>query len=485
MSRSAGRTTLDEEAPPGMASRERLSGWGNHPRLDCDVMRPPSRDDVPYATRHAAPMIPRGLGRSYGDAALNSVGNGGVVDLTALDGVLDWNEETGVLRAEAGLSLQAIVTTFGPRGWFLPVTPGTWFVTLGGAVAADVHGKNHHEAGSFGRHVLAFTLLDGRGRLLRCTRHRNKEAYFATLGGMGLTGVILDVTLALQPIGSAWMSSTTTKAPNLDAALDAFHATDQDFQCSMAWIDCAAKGDQLGRSVLMQADHAAPDDVPATDEPLALRPPRRPGIPLNAPGWGLNRWTVRGFNAAYYGRAKEGKHVVPMLPYFYPLDAIGKWNRLYGRRGFIQYQCVLPPDAEREGLRAILAKVARAGRSSPLAVLKRFGNGEPQAPLSFPMPGATLALDMPAKPGVHAFCKDLDAIVLAHGGRNYLAKDACMDVDTVAAMYPQLDRWRKIRDRLDPEGQFTSELGRRTGLVDAKTKRGNVGLPWWLQREVT
>lgn len=444
-----------------------LSGWGNYPRQACHVARPEKQADAGAVlrAREQPTYIPRGLGRSYGDAALND--GAGVILATRLDRLIDFDEAAGLLHAEGGTSLLDIVRTFLPRGWFLPVTPGTQFVTLGGAIAADVHGKNHHVDGSIGRFVDEIELLTGTGEVIRCSRTENADAFAATLGGMGLTGFIRSAKLRLLRVPSAFLNVEYRRAANLDAALELFSAGDANHRYSVAWIDCLAGGEALGRSVILRGDFANPSALRPSqrDNPYLPRLSRRRGIPFNFPAFALNSLSVRAFNWMYYHRHADSQRVVIYEPFFYPLDAIQNWNRMYGRRGFLQYQLVLPPETARGGLVEILERLSASGRASFLAVLKRFGE-QGEGLLSFPRAGYTLALDLPnTGPDLLDFLRGLDAIVLRCGGRIYLAKDACLQAESFHAMYPRLGEFKAILSRLDPDGVFFSSMARRLGMT--------------------
>jgi len=443
-----------------------IGGWGNFPRERCQLLRAERTAHVAEILREppAATCIPRGLGRSYGDAALNR--DAGVLLLEKMDRFLAWDPATAVLDCEAGASLAAVVRHFLPRGFFPPVTPGTRFVTIGGAIAADVHGKNHHRDGTFGRHLLDLHLMTAAGDILRCSPTQNADAFHATVGGMGLTGVILRARVKLAPVESAWVEVNYTRAPNLDAALDQFAAGDASHRYSVAWIDALATGASLGRSVVMQGDFLPRNRLPdkLRERPLHVRPKRRKRVPAFWPGWALNRISVRAFNTLFYARHADATRIVDAGSFFYPLDAIDHWNRLYGRRGFVQYQALFPRETSRAGHVKLLERLSASRRASFLAVLKSTGEQGPGL-LSFPLPGHTLALDLPARADIRAFAAELDRIVLDHGGRLYLAKDACTTPAALRAMYPRLDEFLAVKARLDPRGLFSSSQARRLGLA--------------------
>jgi len=444
-----------------------LGGWGRFPLARCHVFRPERRAAVAeiLAAKSAPTFIARGLGRSYGDAALNA--DGGVIAHDRLDRVLAFDAGRGVLHCEAGVSIADVLRWWLPRGWFPPVTPGTKFVTLGGAIAADVHGKNHHRDGTIAMFVEALTLLTADGETVRCSRTEHADVFWATVGGMGLTGMILDVRLRLRPVETAWLRVEHRKARDLDETLGIFASKDADALYSVAWIDCLARGRATGRTIMMHGDHATVAEVrEAGRAPFVTPQGAAATVPFDAPGALLNPLTVRLFNAVFYTAHRDACRLVSVERFFYPLDAVTHWNRLYGRRGLVQYQIVLPLDEAERGLMTLLERLSASGRPSFLAVLKRLGPEDPGL-LSFPREGYTLALDLPVRDGIVEFLRDLDRIVLARGGRVYLAKDSTTTPDAVRAMYPRLDEFQAIAARLDPRGVLSSSLARRLGLLRA------------------
>jgi decaprenylphospho-beta-D-ribofuranose 2-oxidase len=457
-------------APASRSKRARVSGWGRMPAAETDLYRPERHRLLAAALAASGTLVARGLGRSYGDASYNSAG--ATVLMERLNRFVSFDEATGVVDCEAGVTFVDLLDHFVPRGYFPPVTPGTKYVTVGGALACDVHGKNHHVDGSFARHVLDFDLLTASGEIIRCDRERSVDLFRATVGGMGLTGIVTRVRFTLQRIETAYIAADYARAANLDDALQQFEGEDDRYRYSVAWIDCLARGRSLGRSVLIRGNAASSEIVVRAGIRAPLRASRSRGLPLSvpfeAPGWLLNRHSVGAFNALYYrmqSLAARGR-VVRFDPFFYPLDAIGNWNRLYGRRGFVQYQLLLPPAAARDGLRDALRILSDAGAPGFLAVLKRFGDVAPEGLLSFPGAGYTLALDVPWRgERTEALLAALDRVVLGAGGRLYFAKDARLRREHVGAMYPRLAEWQSIRRRVDPDGRFSSDLGRRLGLV--------------------
>jgi len=441
-----------------------LAGWGNSPSQAADVFRPEKISEVrSLATDAKQTLIPRGLGRSYGDAALNE--NHSVLLETQFDRLLAFDPATGVLECEGGVSFEDLLQFLLPRGYFLPVTPGTKFVTVGGAIAADVHGKNHHRDGSIANFVEQFDLLIADGTVLTCSRTENTDAFWATLGGMGLTGVILSARMKMRKVTSAYLSVDYQKAPNLDAALELFARNDKDYEYSVAWIDCLARHGAMGRSVLMRANHAKMEEMSETQHHNLFAPPRKKkrAVPFYLPGLAVSPMSVRLFNHFYY-KQPPGWRLADYDSFFYPLDAISNWNRGYGRRGFFQYQAVFPLETARACLMELLEKLSSARSASFLAVLKTMGPAS-GGMLSFPMPGQTLALDIPNR-GTQTvdLLRQLDAIVLRHGGRVYLAKDACMTAESFRAMYPRAGEFEKVKASLDPQNRFSSSLSRRLGI---------------------
>jgi FAD/FMN-containing dehydrogenase len=455
--------------PPRHVDRP-IAGWGNFPVQPAHLYRPEKLAGVREVVKNApdASLIPRGLGRSYGDAAINE--NGGVLLFERIDRMLEFDGSSGVLRAEGGVSLADILAAMLPRGFFLPVTPGTKFVTLAGAIAADVHGKNHHRDGCISAFVDSLELMDARGEVIRCSREENADVFWATVGGMGLTGVILSATLRLRRVESAYVTVDYQRAENFERAIELFAAGDKDYPYSVAWIDCSAGGESLGRSVLMRGDTTPVTQLGSAraKSPLTLlRRKRNRSIPFNMPAMMLNRFSVRAFNALYYARHGDGRRIVDYDSFFYPLDSIAHWNRMYGRRGFIQYQAVFPLESARAGLKRLLEQISASGKASFLAVLKTFGP-QNQGMLSFPREGLTLALDF-ANTGqsLRDLASAMDRTVLDHGGRVYLAKDAWLDREGFKTMYPRLEEFRAVKARLDPNNRFSSSQSRRLGITPA------------------
>ena len=442
-----------------------VTGWGRTAPTAARLIRPRTYEEAAAAVRGCGARggIPRGLGRAYGDAAQNA--GGAVFDMTGLDRVHAIDADGGIVLCDAGVSLHRLMEVLLPLGWFVPVTPGTRYVTVGGAIGADIHGKNHHVSGSFSRHVLSLELLTADGEIR--TVSRGTPLFDATTGGMGLTGVILTATVQLQPVETSLMSVDTERARDLDDLMARLTATDHRYRYSVAWIDLLARGAATGRAVLTRGEHAplASLGARARRAPLAFRPSRFPAAPAFLPEGLLTRRTVGLFNELWYRKAPRARtgELQRLSAFFHPLDGVPHWNRVYGRGGFVQYQFVVGHGQE-DALRRIVRRVSEARCPSFLAVLKRFGDADPGW-LSFPAPGWTLALDIPAGlPGLGAFLDELDEEVAAAGGRVYLAKDSRLRPELLAGMYPRLDDFRALRAELDPRGVFVSDLARRLNL---------------------
>jgi len=445
----------------------RITNWGKYPVAESTIAAPHSQMDAAQTLRAAQGAIGRGMGRCYGDSSLAEPL---IVSSRRLNRMLSFDPGTGRLTAEAGVTLAEILDAFVPRGWFLPVTPGTKFVSLGGAVASDVHGKNHHVAGCFGEHTAWVDLITAAGATVRCSASEEQELFAATRGGHGLTGFIAQAAVDLVPIESAYIRQETVKTANLGEIMDAFEESGA-WTYSVAWIDCAAAGAGLGRSVLMRGEHARPDELPSAlrAAPLSLPHGRTLTIPVDFPSFALNPWSVKAFNMLYYGKAPAGvaNSIVPYTTFFYPLDAVNEWNRIYGKRGFTQYQFVIPKEAGRAGLEKILSRIAASGLGSFLAVLKLFGRQDhPQGNMSFPMEGYTLALDFPISEKLFPLLETLDAMVLDYGGRLYLTKDARMSPETFHRGYGTLlDGFLKVKAKWDPEWKLQSLQSKRLKLL--------------------
>ncbi|GMU66967.1 MAG: oxidoreductase [Acidobacteriota bacterium] len=431
----------------GRRAESRITGWGG--------LSVPGRElrseDLASVARGAT--LTRGLGRSYGDSALPPPGVTTIAGSARADRILGFDERTGRLRAEAGLMLGNLAWAMLARGFFPPVVPGTQFVTLGGMVAADVHGKNHHVAGTIGRHVTALRVLTAAGEIVDCSRECDAELFRATIGGMGLTGHLLEVELAMERIPSPWIVQETERARDLDHFLALLADSAREWPFTVGWLDALAAGGLLGRGILYRGRWATATEAPA--EPP--RPLARRAVPFDFPGWALNDLTVRLFNAVYARTVprRVARRIVHPEKFFWPLDAIRHWNRIYGARGFTQFQCVLP-ERERPGAtRRFLEAAARRGGSSFLCVLKDCGE-EGEGLLSFPRPGVSVALDLPMRADTRALVEELAEVVIAEGGRIYLAKDAFVRADQFGRMDPRLADFERARDRWDPDRRLRS-----------------------------
>lgn len=432
---------------------KKIHGWGRYPVAEAELRPLDSASAEKASQLHIDQGIARGLGHSYGDSALSS----SVIDTRPMNRLLSFDAETGELRCEAGISLEEILKVFLNRGWFLPVTPGTKHITVGGAIASDVHGKNHHSAGCFSDYVSSLKLLGPGGKIYHCSRQENAELYRATCGGMGLTGIILEATFTLQQLESAFWDVEIFKARDLADVFELFEEH-QSWPYSVAWVDCLASEGNLGRSLLMVGRNRS-------DGRLGYSPSNNISMPFNLPSGLLNRYTVSLFNSLYYNRIL-GDHkstTQGVESFFYPLDAVGNWNKIYGKNGFLQYQFVLPKEQSYSGLEKILQKISESGKGSFLSVLKLMGEQNDNY-LSFPMKGYTLALDFKVEPGIFSLLGELDEIVADCGGRIYLTKDARMKPEIFEQGYPQLDKFREIRKRYGMEGVFESEQSKRLGI---------------------
>jgi decaprenylphospho-beta-D-ribofuranose 2-oxidase len=441
-------------------TRQTLYGWGRTNPSLATVLSPTNEADVAELLATTRGVIARGLGRSYGDPA--QLSGGVVVNNRDLGGISEISSD-GVVSVGAGVSIDELLAMSIPQGWFVPVTPGTRQVTLGGAVAADVHGKNHHVDGSFAAHVRSLRIVTPTG-IFDVSPERDAELFWASAGGMGLTGIITSVTLQMMRIETDQVLVDTERFANLEGVMQEMLTRDHDYRYSVAWVDCMTKGARMGRAILTRGRHARTGDL----EDPTLKAPASPKlfVPFNAPSGLLNAASVRIFNEVWFRSAPKHQEKEPqsLSSFFHPLDGVRDWNRLYGRRGFVQYQfCV--DDAHANTVVEAIKRLSSSGVPSFLAVLKRFGAANP-GPLSFPVPGWTLALDLPVGPrALPRVLDDLDSMVLEAGGRIYFAKDARLGPEKVRAMYPRLDEFLAVKHRVDPEGRLTSDLARRLNLV--------------------
>lgn len=402
---------------------QKVTNWGNFPVVEKEIRSDDSLKKIREFVKNHNEIIARGNGRCYGDAALSEH----IFSTKRLNKFISFDRLNGIIECESGVLLSEVLEVVVPQGYFLYVTPGTKFISIGGAIASDVHGKNHHAEGCFSEYVLEFSLLNENGEILNCSRTENAEKFWATIGGMGLTGIILSAKFKLKNIETAYIRQESIKAENLDEIFRLFEESES-WTYSVAWIDCLQTGKNIGRSILMRGEHAFRHQLPKNlhDNPLRLRPKLSPTVPFYFPNFVLNNFTVKLFNMLYFKkqRAKEVKSYIDYETFFYPLDAINDWNRIYGKNGFIQYQMVIPKAKGKEGMRRILETIAKSGNGSFLAVLKLFGKNNPEAYNSFPFEGYTLALDFKVNSKLKDLVQKLDEIVEEFGGRIYLTKDA-------------------------------------------------------------
>jgi len=436
-----------------------IQGWGRYPSKLADYSEPAGLEELcKQIAALESPTIVRGSGRSYGDSALAD----SVISSRYLDNFISFDEKSGILNCAAGLTIDQILTVIVPKGWFLPVVPGTKFVSIGGAIASDIHGKNHHCDGCFSEHLKSFKLLTAQGEVISCSKTRNKKYFYATCGGMGLTGIVVEASLQLRKLTSFQISQRCITTTNLEESLEQLESH-QDNLYSVAWLDCMAKGEQTGRSVVFLGNHIEtandkPSNLIAESKHLKLN------IPFNSPAFMLNRVSIGLFNSAYYKlKGKESHKNIDYDSYFFPLDRINNWNRLYGSQGFLQYQFVIPTNMAKIGIGEVMNQVTASGQGSFLSVLKKFGVANKNY-LSFPMEGYTLALDFKFKKSLLPLLNQLDEIILHYGGRLYLAKDARMSEHTFKKGYAHWDKFLSIKNELDPDGIFSSLQSKRLGL---------------------
>jgi len=428
-------------APP------QLEGWGRVPAPGRELLSEHLETATPGAS------LSRGLGRSYGDSSLPGHADDKVIATRLANRILSFDETTGVLRGEAGVSLVELNRLLMPRGWFSPVTPGTKFVTLGGMVASDVHGKNHHREGCFGAHVRELKMCLADGSIVSCSPDQHADLFYGTIGGMGLLGHILEVECVMQRIASPWVWMESERVPTLDAFLAALGQAAPNWPMTMGWIDCLNRGRGMGRGIMMAGRWATPEE----SHGRPLDPIKELTFPVNLPNFALNPLTAKAFNTLYYWRHVQRKKtaVVSPEPFFYPLDAILQWNRAYGSRGFTQYQCVLPRAGGPESVRAFMELLTRLGGASPLCVIKDCGP-EGKGVLSFPLAGTSVAVDMAVSPHVQGIIDRLNEFVIAAGGRIYLTKDRFTRPEHFRAMEPRLDTFLALREKWDPKRQLRS-----------------------------
>lgn len=402
---------------------QKVTNWGNFPVVEKEIKSEDSLSKIKNFVRENNEVIARGNGRCYGDSSLSEH----IFSTKRLNKFISFDRLNGIIECESGVLLSDVLEVIVPQGYFLYVTPGTKFVSIGGAIASDVHGKNHHAEGCFSEYVLEFFLLNENGEVLLCSRTENSDKFWATIGGMGLTGIILSAKFKLKNIETAYIRQESIKAENLDEIFRLFDES-EDWTYNVAWIDCLQKGKNIGRSILMRGEHAFKHQLPKKlqENPLRLKKKLNLTVPFYFPGFVLNNLTVKIFNFLYFNKQtkKEVKNYVDYETFFYPLDIANDWNKIYGKGGFIQYQFVIPKETGKEGMKKILETIAKSGNGSFLAVLKLFGKNTPEAYNSFPVEGYTLALDFKVNSKLKKLVKDLDEVVEAYGGRIYLTKDS-------------------------------------------------------------
>jgi len=431
----------------------KYTAWGMYPKIECNRFTLRQEANLEEIISNHNPLIPFGNGRSYGDSALSE----NIIDIAQRNYFIEFDENSGLLHVQAGVLLSEILEYFVPRGWFLKVTPGTKLITVGGAIASDVHGKNHHVEGCFSNCVKEFNIMLANEKSVLCSKEATPELFKATCGGQGLTGVILDAKIFLKKINSQYIDQTTIKTKNLKDTFEAFEEHN-DKPYSVAWIDCLAKGKDIGKCLLMVGDFK-------DDDNLDYQLKKQKTIPFNFPSFALNHWSVKLFNWLYYNKVNKriSKQTVDIDTFFYPLDAIGHWNRIYGKNGFTQYQFILPKEASYEGLHEILSTIAASGKGSFLAILKLYGKANDNW-LSFPMEGYSLALDFKIEKGLFELLDQLDEIVLKYYGRIYLTKDVRVSKETFEQGYSHIETFRQYRKENKMEEKFQSLQSRRVGI---------------------
>jgi len=439
----------------------KLSGWGKYPKIDSKISSPSNVEELIKLVKKGN-AIARGNGRAYGDSAI-SLEN--TIHMKNFNKIISFESSSGKLIVESGVLLKDILENYIPKGWFPFVTPGSKFVTVGGMIAANVHGKNHHKEGSFSDYVDWIELLDKSGNIIRSSRDENSEIFDWTNGGMGLTGIIIRASIRLRPIESAWIKQKTLVANNLDEAFDIFENS-LDSTYSVGWIDCLQREKNIGRSIIMLGEHASIKDLPEKKSIFPFKIPikKRRRIKINFPSWILNRWSNKIFNSFYfwYNKNQEKNKIIDWDSFFYPLDSILEWNKIYGRKGFAQFQCVIPYENSKKALREILEKIENSKIGSFLAVIKRFG--EQKSKFSFPMKGYTLALDFPVNNKTLELMNDLDKITIKYYGRLYLAKDSRMSKETLYKTDKRSESFQLFRKKQVSSNIFTSAQSKRLGL---------------------
>ncbi len=438
-----------------------ISGWGGYPIRKTNMVYPTNIEQIQNIIKKSD-LIARGNGRAYGDSSINEKNT---ISMKYFDHILSFDDSSGILVAESGVLLEDIIQTFLPKGWFPYVTPGSKFTTIGGLIAADVHGKNHHKDGSFRNFVDWFELINSKGEIKRCSKNENSELFEWTIGGMGLTGIIIRAAIKLRPIKTSWIKQKTLVAKNIYQTLDIFEKN-MDATYSVAWVNSTSSKKNLGQSLIMLGEHASTEDTIKKNiqNPLTFNSNQYMSIPFYFPNWFLNKRFVKLFNYIYYliGKSSSKEKLVNWDNYFYPLDSILEWNKIYGRKGFVQYQCVIPLHKCKEGLIELLKEIERSKASSFLSVLKRFGKQDSK--FSFPMEGYTLALDFPVNKNTFDLLDKLDEITLKYGGRFYLAKDARMKKEVFKKSDTRIKEYNNFRNKNDCDKSFVSYQSSRLEL---------------------
>ena len=444
--------------------KKRIADWGQYPVIEANEQSFTFNNELNDLVKHNDNVIARGSGRCYGDSALAT----NTISTLKYDNILFFDTINGVITCQPGITLEQLLQVIVPQGWFLPVTPGTKLITIGGAVASNVHGKNHRKDGSFSKHVIEIELRLASNESVICSPTQNADLFEATCGGMGLTGIITLVTFRLKKIETSFIKQKQIKAGSLDELLYLFEQY-RESDYAVAWIDCLKKGKHFGRGILTIGQHALLSDLnkEQKNNPLHIPDKKKLNFPFNLPAFVLNNFTVKAFNLLFYTKnlKKETESTVGYDSFFYPLDAINNWNRMYGKKGFVQYQFVLPLTAK-HGLIEILNRISRQGQGSFLTVLKVLGKQESM--ISFPREGYTLALDFPVRDGLFEFLDELDAILVKHGGRIYLTKDARMKAAMMESGYPELQKFKAIVNQYNPDGKFRSLQSDRLNLTTTK-----------------
>lgn len=438
----------------------KIAGWGNYPSFEANIVAPLTIDSL-VKNIISKNLIARGNGRSYGDSSINLKNT---IDMRNFKRILSFNNKTGVISCQSGVLLEEIINLFLPRGWFPYVTPGTKYVTIGGMVAADVHGKNHHKEKSFGKYIKWIELINASGKIIHCSPKKNKELFIKTIGGMGLTGVILNIAFKLRPVHSAWIKQNVISTKNLSETFQIFEKNLKSTY-SVAWIDCLSTGSQLGKSIVFLGEHAKINDLPPSykKNPFEVKMKKKIKIPFNFPSLMLNYFSIKIFNKIYYWKNIQNRSgLIDFDNFFYPLDSVLNWNKIYGRRGFIQYQCVIPLQYSYEGISELIKTISKKGTGSFLAVLKRLGKQE--SFFSFPMEGYTLALDFPVYNINLNLFDELDNITLKYKGRFYLAKDSRMKADTFKKSDSRVKEFYKYRLKRSLLNKFVSLQSSRLGI---------------------